>query len=730
MGSGAFLVEACRQVATKLVDAWDVHGGPPAIPPDEDELLHARRLIAQRCLYGVDKNPMAVDLARLSLWLATLAKDHEFTFVDHALQHGDSLVGLSRQQIEAFHLDADQPRFQAGFETMSVREHVAKVAELRRHIREADESASDSELRDLWDQAQAEIDKVRLFGDLVLAAYFEGESPNERERKRSEYGSAVMNGEADQYRARLEEWRHAEQPLAPFHWEIEFPEVFDRENPGFDAIVGNPPFLGGTKLEPMFGKSWRSFVVLFVARGETGTRGAGDLAAYFIRRAFDLARKSGTAGLVTTNSICQGDTRQIGLAQLVAQGGQIFGANTTVRWPGISSTEISQVWFAKGRVDPPFILDGKEVVEITSSLGLSIPERMPDALASNQNLAFEGAKLIGSGFILEQGEALNLIGTEDPCGNVVRPFLSGSDINSRPDCSASRWAINFWDWPLSRDDASSKSRVHCADEFPACLEIVKERVRPSRLAKPPDSAWNKAIRERWWQYGLWRPALYAPIKGMNRVLVRSRVSNTHAVVFYSTTVIFSDATVVFSCDSWAAFASIQSSVHELWMRRFASTMRNDIRYTPSSCFQTFPFSEGWQSDPKLGSMGQNFYEFRAALMVNNDEGLTKTYNRFHDPDERDPQIVKLRDLNAAMDRAVLEAYGWSDIPTDCEFLLDYEIDEEEWGNKKKPLRYRWPDEVRDEVLARLMALNSERAREEQLSGGDAQLLLEPAEVQI
>jgi hypothetical protein len=105
-------------------------------------------------------------------------------------------------------------------------------------------------------------------------------------------------------------------------------------------------------------------------------------------------------------------------------------------------------------------------------------------------------------------------------------------------------------------------------------------------------------------------------------------------------------------------------------------------------------------------------------MVRSHEGLTKFYNRFHAPDECDPDILKLRDLHAAMDRAVLGAYGWSDIPSACDFFLDYEIDEEEWGDKKKPWRYRWPDVVRDEVLARLLELNAGRAREEQRSGAD------------
>ena len=73
-----------------------------------------------------------------------------------------------------------------------------------------------------------------------------------------------------------------------------------------------------------------------------------------------------------------------------------------------------------------------------------------------------------------------------------------------------------------------------------------------------------------------------------------------------------------------------------------------------------------------------------------------------------------------MDRAVLDAYGWTDIPAGCEFLLDYEIDEEEWGDKKKPYRYRWPDDVRDEVLARLLDLNATRAAEEARSGAAAE----------
>ena len=139
-------------------------------------------------------------------------------------------------------------------------------------------------------------------------------------------------------------------------------------------------------------------------------------------------------------------------------------------------------------------------------------------------------------------------------------------------------------------------------------------------------------------------------------------------------------------------------------------------YAPSDCFETFPFPAEWQTDPNLERAGETYYEFRSDLMVRNDEGLTKTYNRFHDPEERDPDILTLREMHAAMDRAVLDAYGWDEIPTDCEFLLDYDIDEETWGAKKKPYRYRWPEVVYDEVLTRLLDLNQKRYAEEVAAG--------------
>ena len=181
-----------------------------------------------------------MDLAKLSLWLITLAKDHPLTFLDHALQHGDSLVGLSIPQIRAFHWKGKAPSFQAGFEALRGQEHLDRANNLRRQIREADDTVTDRERRYIWEESRQETGAVRMLGDLVLAAFFDASRASDREARRIQFAGAVLNGPADQYGGWLAELRRADPPIAPFHWQIEFPEVFDRPNPGFDAIVGQP----------------------------------------------------------------------------------------------------------------------------------------------------------------------------------------------------------------------------------------------------------------------------------------------------------------------------------------------------------------------------------------------------------------------------------------------------------------------------------------------------------
>jgi hypothetical protein len=707
MGSGAFLVEVCRQLADGLVEAWAVHGDRPELPPDEDEVVFARRLVAQRCIYGVDRNPVAVDLAKMSLWLVTLAREHALTFVDHALRHGDSLVGLTRRQIECFHWSSSAP----GFEAIRISEHVERAVELRAAIREAGDNVSDSALRELWGDAQAELGQVRLFGDLVVAAFFGGAKPKEREAKRVELAGAVAAGESENWRWLVEENRAAVQPVAPFHWEIEFPEVFAGGRDGFDMIVGNPPFMSSTNAWSFLGPAYRDYL-REIHEGSDGR--AVDLVAHFFRRSFSLVRPYGTVGLVATNTIRQGVTRLAGLHYICQHDGAIYHAVTRLRWPGSAAVVVSVVHLVKARQDLAATLDLRPVPGIQSFLFPGERELDPQPLAVNVGRSFHGSKIYGEGFTFDDNslkglasslaEMHRLVSVNPANAERIFPYIGGEEVNSDPTHRNRRFVISFGRMTESQ-----------ARAWPDLMRIVEERVRPQRSQMGGYGLANKR-KAFWWQFETYAVALHEAIGSSEQCLVLSRHSSHLALAFQPTDRIFADSLIVFPFSSSAPFATLQSRAHETWAEFFGSSIKDDLRYSPSDCFDPFPFPIDWTTDPALEASGRAYYEFRAALMAGNDEGLTLTYNRFHDPYEHDPEIEQLRVLHGEMDRAVLHAYGWDDIPTECEFLLDYEIDEETQGTKRKPYRYRWPDDVRDDVLARLIELNGERAAAEQRSG--------------
>ena len=738
MGSGAFLVEACRQLGDALVAAWHAHDALPDIPPDEDETVFARRQVAQRCLYGLDRNPTAVDLAKLSLWLVTLAKEHPLTFLDHAFRHGDALVGLSREQIEAFRWQAGGGPFQEGIESERIREHLAETNRLRQRIREADDSVPDSELRDLWALAERESGEIAFLGDLALAAFFEGAKAKEREERRKEFAGAVATDEANQYRSWIEELRHQEPPLAPFHWPIEFPEVFDRENTGFDAMVGNPPFAGKNTTIAANYPGYPQWL----KQAHPESHGNADLVAHFFRRAFNLIREGGAFGLIATNTIAQGDTRSTGLRWICENGGEIYNARRRFKWPGLAAVVVSILHVSKGAFDGVKLLDGKEVERITAFLFHRGGHGDPAQLEANAGKSFVGSYVLGMGFTFDDAdkkgvatplaEMQRLIEENPRNQEVIFPYIGGEEVNSNPTHTHHRYVINFRDWPRERADLgatwrdadNSKRREWRRDgvvpldypkpvaaDWPELLAIVEERVKPARAHLTTNAIGRKRAK-MWWQFGSNAIELYAAISDQERVVAVSRVGQQAAFTLLPAQLVYADSTILFPFDTHASFCALQSRPHEIWARFFGSSMKDDLRYTPSDCFETYPFPEGWESHPDLQAAGEKYYKFRADLMVKSGEGMTKTYNRVHNRNEDSADILHLRHLHAAMDRAVLNAYGWTDIPTDCDFLLDHEIDEEEWGNHKKPYRYRWPNDIRDEVLARLLELNAERAAEE------------------
>jgi hypothetical protein len=713
MGSGAFLVETCRQLGDALVEAWHTHGEVQAIPPDEDEVIFARRLIAQRCLYGVDKNPVAVDLAKMSLWLVTLAKDHALTFVDHALRCGDSLVGLSRKQIAAFHWN---PAAQMSLIEERIHKTIETVSNYRQQILSARDDVPYSLLKQKLDAAEDALSLPRQIGDAVVAAFFAAEKAKDRESTRLALSDQLMSdlkhlnfiqvdGKIDAAIAKLKTGAVGIQPL---HWELEYPEVFDRTSPGFDAVVGNPPFLHGRRISVLLGASYLDFLVFFVPEGG----GLSDIVAYFFRRAFGIIRIGGTLGLIATNTIAQGDTRSAGLRWICNNGGTIYAARRREKWPGLASVVVSFVHVIRSSNHQGALLDGRYVDRITAFLFHAGGNDDPAKLSIAKHRCFQGQVVLGMGFTFDDDNpnatplrVMRELTAQSPiCEQFIQPYMGGDETNSSPTVSPNRYVINFGQ--MSEDEARD-----CA---PLLFEIVLAKVRPQRL----DSK-REQYRRLWWLFAERQPAMLLAIAGLRRVVICSYVTAQFVFSFQPTSRVFAHSLAVFVFDKYAAFGILQSRIHEIWARFFSSSLEDRLRYTPSDCFETFPFPENWESNPVLEAAGEAYYVFRAALMIKNDEGLTKTYNRFHDPDERDPDIVKLRELHATMDRAVLDAYGWSDFPAACEFLMDYEIDEEQWGDKKKPRHYRWPDDIRDEVLARLLELNAKRAKEEELSGAAA-----------
>lgn len=715
MGSGAFLVEACRQLADHLVASWRAHGVKPEVPSDEDEVVYARRLIAQRCLYGVDKNPMAVDLAKVSLWLVTLAKDHAFTFLDHSLKCGDSLVGLDREQLAGLHWKKGQKKLG----DRELFERIAKAVKLRQEIAHAGELDYD-ELEAKLVESEAVSAELVAFADALVSAYFKGKTPAERESFRqdaAQWISACLDPENHEYNVweRGKSIYEIEMFLKPFHWEFEFPEVFFRQAHGFDSIIGNPPFGGHVTLSDSNIEGYPEWLRMV----HEESSGKCDIVAHFFRRCFNLLRLSATMGLIATNTIGQGDTRSSGLRWIVQHGGSIYSARRRVRWPGLAAVVVSVVHVSKSGRDLTYTLDGKAVKQITAYLFHRGGSDDPSTLRANLHRSFQGSIILGMGFTFDDTDSKGvasplasmrrLIDLNPNNMEAIRPYIGGEEVNNSPSHSNHRFVITF----------GERSESECRATWPELMAIVEERVKPERMKSAEKSKSAHGSRAAiWWQFYHQAKELYAAAARCERVLVLNCQAAVHvAVAFMNPRAVFANSLIVFPLQSFASFTALQSRPHEVWARFMGSSMKDDLRYAPTDCFETFPFPKGWETDPTLEAVGQAYYEFRAALMVRNNEGLTKTYNRFHDPEERDPDILRLRELHAEMDRAVLDAYSWTDIPTDCEFILDYEEDEEESSSRrKKPWRYRWPDYVRDEVLARLLELNAQRTREEELAG--------------
>jgi hypothetical protein len=713
MGSGAFLVAACRFLAGEVVAAWTRDGAIAKIAAAHpDVLVHARRLVAQRCLYGVDKNPFAVSLGKLSLWLATLAKDEPFTFVDHALRCGDSLVGLSFEQIEKFTSEPVAPREEPKKGQLSLdlfHDEIAFALKEALAARQRIEALADdgsnaamAEKERHLDDATDALDRVRLIADLVVGAFFAHEKPKDREAERVRREEKVrawlrVGGPVPaDLRSLAEETRRT---LRPLHWPVEFPEIFFAERPDpledgavnrvamMDAFVGNPPFAGKNAVVAL-GDGYLEWLLGSHERAH----GNADLSAHFFRRTARLLGAHGTLGLIATNTISQGDTRSSGLQYLITKEGfVIYDAVRSMTWSGQAAVTVSVVHLAKGNPvarQRDRRLDGVRVAAINSQLRGSAERSDPVALALNRDRTFTGVRISGAGFVLTPEEREQALVEDPKNAAVIAPFLGGEEVNTDPRQEPHRFVINF-----------GRRTLQEASAWPTLLARVEQLVKPLRDAVRENVGKGGHGKKYWWQFVDRCDPLYDALSGCSRCLVAANVSKHLVLSWQPTTTIFANSLCVFALESDSAFAVLQSRVHEPWARLHSSSLETRLRYTPTDCFDTYPFPDAGRF-AALEEPGCALYEARAAYMKDENVGLTITYNRMKDLSVADTRIEDLRALTIAMDRAVLAAYGWDDLEPPPFTTPDTDEDRARLAL------------FEDAVIDRLFALNAERAKEQ------------------
>ena len=401
---------------------------------------------------------------------------------------------------------------------------------------------------------------------------------------------------------------------------------------------------------------------------------------------------------------------------------------------------VSVVHILRGAARSP-VLDGRQVRRISAYLVEGDLDDSPAPLAANAGKAFQGCILLGLGFTFDDeavargkaspvAEMHRLIARDPRNAERIFPYLGGEEVNSDPRHAHRRWCIDFNDFPLRREEMAKtwaemdeRERARCrtvgivpvdypepvAADWPDLLEIVRTLVKPDR-----DGQKRGALRERWWQYAEKRPGLRAAVAGLEQVIAITQTSPHLVVSLLAGGSIYDQKLIIVSDAALTRFGACQRRPHEVWARFFGGeTEAGSLVYAPTDLFSPFPFPEASPDDAAVHDAAEAYHDHRAALMVARNEGLTKTYNRFHNPADRAPDIQRLRELHHALDLAVLRAYGWDDLADRAvpEFLT-----EETEPDHRYQGRLFWPAAFRDEVLARLLDLNRARAAEERALG--------------
>lgn len=406
--------------------------------------------------------------------------------------------------------------------------------------------------------------------------------------------------------------------------------------PRADAIVSNPPYHGSQQLRKVLPDDYVKWL------GEAFGCGIKDLCVYWFRRAADQMRPGDRAGMVGTNSISQNRARGASLNYVVEKGGVITDAVSRQKWPGAAVVNVSIVNWGQEPDPPPtrFVLDGDEVIGISTRLRaskLAIEEFEP--LRQNAGRSFQGPIPAGS-FYLDTEEAQRLLERDDAdYSKVVRPYLIGDDITEEPEQGPRRFIIDF-----------ALRSLEEAMRYPAALDLVRQRVKPER-----DNNQRKTYRENWWRFAEPRPGMRAALALLPRYIAGNAQGKRFLFVWSESSVCPSNLTNVFAFEDDYSLGILTSSAHQAWAKAEASTLRVDLRYTPTSCFETFPWplpDEGQHE--AIGSLARALIDRRQAICVERQIGLTDFYNQLDEG-----AWSEVAELHSDLDAAVAEAYGWT-----------------------------------------------------------------------
>lgn len=698
VGSGAIIVAACRYLADKLVEAWVAEGtatAPDDIDDDIDDLvIEARRAVADQCLYGVDRDPMAVEMAKLSIWLTTMARERPFSFLDHAFRSGDSLLGVhSIEQLERLHIDPARAAAQLNFAD-ELAPRVAAALHARRQledirmitVRDAAEKAR------LNAQANAAMRALEVIGDLVVGAALS--SPigraaalDDRMHALQKRVAAALDPDVDEATraVRLDElqqvadaWLNAARPdgspaRRPLHWPVAFPEVF--ADGGFSGFVGNPPYVGNTYWKERLGTDWQAWAARML-----GTRAPGriDLCVLFLRQAWRLLRAGGTAGMLTPLNIKIKASARHSTAYL-AEHGVIYRARTNVPWPGQAVVHVNLVWFGRAWAGSIFC-DDRPCLGIDGSLRPVGSETRDKPFKLTDGIwAFEGTNNSRAQRLVFSADDPWKHKLEDAASPYLHPFVSGTDLTDHALLGETRWCVDPLDATLEEVEARS----------PLTAQYLREVVQPSRpadLLKP-----YKGLIDRWWQFWNHRASDYRRLREHPRCLVAPTVAKYWFALPADSNWVYNKKVRVMGHLPPDQEKVLHSDVFDVWVWEHSGRIKKDLSVTLDA-LASFPLPPATGDDDLAAQWTTSLVAASRTY-----KGVTNTLNAFHNPDHREAAILELRKIRQAINDAVA-----ADLALDAD-LVQLQFIDTDYGP-----RYSVDAEQRAALLSHLSQLNRAR----------------------